>query len=102
MYPPEVRAKALELVAAGLNDCEIARRLGILRRTILDWRRPTYVSRRNGRWSHARLGIRTRSNRDSRGLCHVGINRRQRGTDARTRRTQGVSQPLDFEYSGRL
>jgi Homeodomain-like domain len=46
MHAPEVRAQALALVEAGLNDCEISRRLGIPRRTILDWRRPTYVSRR--------------------------------------------------------
>jgi hypothetical protein len=43
MHPPEVRAEALALVEAGLNDCEIARRLGIPRSTIRDWRRPTYV-----------------------------------------------------------
>ena len=46
MHPPEVRAQALVLVEAGLNDCEISRRLGIPRRTILDWRRPTYVPQR--------------------------------------------------------
>jgi LAGLIDADG-like domain/Homeodomain-like domain len=46
MHPHHVRAEALALVAAGLNDCEISRRLGVPRRTILDWRRPTYVSRR--------------------------------------------------------
>jgi hypothetical protein len=45
MHPPEIRAKALALVAAGLNEWEISRRLGIPRRTILDWRRPTYVRR---------------------------------------------------------
>lgn len=45
MHPPHVRAKALELVASGLNDCEISRRLGIPRATIRDWRRPTYVPR---------------------------------------------------------
>ena len=28
----------LDLVAAGLNDCEIARRTAIPRRTVLDWR----------------------------------------------------------------
>jgi hypothetical protein len=28
MRPPEVKAAALELVAQGLNDCEISRRLG--------------------------------------------------------------------------
>jgi hypothetical protein len=48
MHPPEVRAEALALVDAGLNDCEISRRLGIPRATIRDWRRPTYVPR-NGR-----------------------------------------------------
>jgi hypothetical protein len=48
MHPPHVRAAALALVEQGLNDCEISRRLGIPRRTILDWRRPTYAPR-NGR-----------------------------------------------------
>src|SRR5436190_11895644 len=46
MHPSHVRAEALALVEAGLNDCEVSRRLGIPRRTILDWRRPRYVSRR--------------------------------------------------------
>src|SRR3954466_6077085 len=46
MHPPEIRAEALALVEQGLNDCEISRRLGIPRRTILDWRRPTYAPRR--------------------------------------------------------
>jgi hypothetical protein len=45
MHPPDVCAEALALVAAGLNDCEVARRTGVPRRTILDWRRPTYVRR---------------------------------------------------------
>ena len=27
----------------GVNDCEIARRLGVARATVRDWRRPTYV-----------------------------------------------------------
>jgi hypothetical protein len=47
MHPPHIRAEALALVEAGLNDCEVSRRLGVPRRTILDWRRPTYVSRRS-------------------------------------------------------
>src|SRR5436190_11966629 len=46
MHPPHIRNEALALVEAGLNDCEISRRLGIPRRTILDWRRPSYVPRR--------------------------------------------------------
>jgi transposase-like protein len=45
MHPPYVRAKALALVEQGHNDCEVSRRLGVPRRTILDWRRPTYVPR---------------------------------------------------------
>jgi hypothetical protein len=45
VHPPFVRAAALELIAAGINDCEISRRLGIPRGTIRDWRRPTYVPR---------------------------------------------------------
>jgi hypothetical protein len=43
VHPPEVRAHALELVDAGLNDGEISRRIGIPRTTVRDWRRPTYV-----------------------------------------------------------
>jgi Homeodomain-like domain-containing protein/LAGLIDADG DNA endonuclease family protein len=45
MHPPEVRAEAMRLIAAGINDCEISRQIGVPRRTILDWRRPTYVPR---------------------------------------------------------
>jgi hypothetical protein len=48
MHPPHVRAAALALIEQGLNDCEVSRRLGIPRRTILDWRRPTYVPRKPG------------------------------------------------------
>jgi hypothetical protein len=36
---------ALALIAAGVSDSEIARRLGIARTTIRDWRRPRYVRR---------------------------------------------------------
>ena len=41
MHPLHVRAEALALIEQGLNDCEVSRRIGIPRRTILDWRRPT-------------------------------------------------------------
>lgn len=46
MHPPHVKQAALDLIAAGHNDCEVSRRLEVPRRTILDWRRPTYQSRR--------------------------------------------------------
>jgi len=36
-----IREEALSLVADGLNDCEIARRLGLARTTVRDWRRLT-------------------------------------------------------------
>jgi len=39
----ETREEALRLVTAGLNDCEIARRLDVPRTTIRDWRNPSYV-----------------------------------------------------------
>jgi hypothetical protein len=45
MHPPQIKARALELIAQGINDCEISRRMGIPRGTIRDWRRPTYVRR---------------------------------------------------------
>ena len=38
MRPFEQHRRVLELVEAGLNDCEIDRLLGIPRRTVLDWR----------------------------------------------------------------
>ncbi len=40
MRPLETRDEALRLVAAGVNDCEIARRLGVPRTTVRDWRQP--------------------------------------------------------------
>ncbi len=40
--PVEIRNEALALIAAGVNDCEISRRLGVPRTTIRDWRRPRY------------------------------------------------------------
>ncbi len=44
MHPPELKQAALDLIAAGHNDCAVSRRLGIPRRTIADWRRPSYVA----------------------------------------------------------
>ncbi len=46
MHPPQVKQQALDLIAAGFNDCEISRRVGVARTTIRDWRQPSYVSRR--------------------------------------------------------
>lgn len=45
MHPRQTRAAAEALIAAGLNDCEISRRLGIPRTTIRDWRKPRYRPR---------------------------------------------------------
>jgi hypothetical protein len=45
MHSSAVREQALALVQAGLNDCEIARRTGISRTTIRDWRKPRYQPR---------------------------------------------------------
>jgi hypothetical protein len=48
LHLPEVRAEALAFVKAGLNDCEISRRLSIPRSTIRDWRSPRYVRKTLG------------------------------------------------------
>jgi hypothetical protein len=40
MHSPATRERAMELVRAGLNDCEISRRTGVPRTTIRDWRKP--------------------------------------------------------------
>ena len=45
VHPPQVKEQALELIAAGLNDCAVARRAGIPRTTIRDWRRAPYSRR---------------------------------------------------------
>lgn len=42
VHPPHVRRTALALIDQGINDCEIARRTGIPRSTVRDWRRPPY------------------------------------------------------------
>jgi hypothetical protein len=43
MHPDAVRQEALALIATGVNDCEVARRLDLPRTTVRDWRRPTYT-----------------------------------------------------------
>lgn len=43
VHGPAIRNEALSLIAAGVNDCEIARRLGIARTTVRDWRKPRYA-----------------------------------------------------------
>jgi hypothetical protein len=43
VHAEAIHTTARALIAAGVNDCEIARRLGIPRTTVRDWRRPRYV-----------------------------------------------------------
>ena len=45
MHPPHVREEAMRLIAQGLNDCEVSRRIGVPRSTVREWRRPPYVPR---------------------------------------------------------
>ncbi len=42
MHPAPIRALAVDLIAQGVGDCEIARRLAIPRTTVRDWRRPRH------------------------------------------------------------
>jgi hypothetical protein len=42
VHVPAIHQAALALIAAGINDCEVARRLGIPRTTVRDWRAPRY------------------------------------------------------------
>ena len=58
--PLETRETALRLVAAGLNDCKIARRLDVPRTTIRDWRKPRYVPKRPASAACPRCGARSR------------------------------------------
>jgi Homeodomain-like domain-containing protein len=38
MHDLELRHRALDLIAAGVNDCEVSRRLGVARTTVRHWR----------------------------------------------------------------
>jgi hypothetical protein len=46
MHPPGVRNAALALLAIGLNDGEVARRTGLPRTTVRDWRKPASAPKR--------------------------------------------------------
>lgn len=46
MHAEDVRQAALDLMAQGVNDCEVARRLGVPRTTVRDWRAPPYARKR--------------------------------------------------------
>ena len=43
--------KAMSLIAEGVNDRAISRRLGMPRSTVRDWRRPTYLKKARGDWA---------------------------------------------------
>src|SRR5688572_19400556 len=61
MHEAATREAALALIAEGINDCEISRRLGVPRTTVRDWRRPRYVPVKPlGIWSCPRCGGRSR------------------------------------------
>ena len=45
MHSSDVRQAALDLFAQGFNDCDVSRRLGVPRRTVRDWRLPSYEPR---------------------------------------------------------
>ena len=48
MHAPSIRAQALALILSGLNDCEVARQMGLARTTVRDWRRPPHAPRPAG------------------------------------------------------
>jgi hypothetical protein len=47
VHCPAVKQQALTLIAAGVDDGEISRRLGIARTTVRDWRRTPYAKLRD-------------------------------------------------------
>jgi hypothetical protein len=46
VHAAAVRQTALDLIALGLNDCEVSRRIGVPRRTVRDWRVQPVTPRR--------------------------------------------------------
>jgi hypothetical protein len=60
VHAAAIRDEALALIEQGVNDCEIARRLGVPRTTVRDWRRPRYVPRVASDATCTHCGRRTR------------------------------------------
>jgi hypothetical protein len=54
VYSSAVKQEALALIAAGENDCEVARRLAVPRTTVRDWRRRPAPTRCPRCWERAR------------------------------------------------
>lgn len=48
VHAASIREPALTLFDAGITDTEVARRLGVPRSTVRDWRRPRYVAAERG------------------------------------------------------
>jgi hypothetical protein len=99
MHPPTVRAEALALVAEGLNDCEVARRMGLPRETVRYWRRPSYERKtrdtpcpRCWRFSSRRIEVRDADYSELLGL-YLGD-----GHIVRTGRTDRLRIFLDVRY----
>jgi len=61
VHAAELRTTVLELIASGVNDCETARRLGVPRTTVRDWRKPRYVRKAAARSRCLRCGERSRA-----------------------------------------
>jgi hypothetical protein len=100
MYPPEVRAQALALVEAGLNDSEISRRLALPRGTIRDWRRPTYQRKTPDAtcprcWRTAKPMVFTREDYSELLAMYLGD-----GCISEGQRTTRMRIALDTKYSG--
>ena len=54
MHDLELRGRALELIAAGVNDCEVGRRLGVARTTVRHWR---WANERDARGARVLLAL---------------------------------------------
>lgn len=57
MHPVETHTQVAALVAEGINDCEIARRVGLSRTTVRDMRRPRQQARTTDRVECPRCGL---------------------------------------------
>ena len=91
---------ALGLAADGLNDCEIARRLGVPRTTVRDWRNPRYAPRPTAGAAHARAaGGRRRGSRSATPTtqsCSASIS--ATATSRALARTEQLRLSLDAKY----
>ncbi|MGB3322673.1 helix-turn-helix domain-containing protein [Mycolicibacterium fortuitum] len=92
--------EVVKLIAAGLNDCEIARRTGIPRKTVWQWRRMPGVRPRSTTDSSGRCTVHDFATLPAKAYCYVLGMYLGDGCISRGARTWHLRITLDTKYPG--